>query len=193
MSTVFHQKNERFSQGHQFTYWQKILLILKITCFTLPITTEKNINQSNRCIYLMIFDMIFYIFTGAVNRSTGGHHWLWNWCSRNSDVAGEKGRRGIHLVDIRLALPLPPGGDVAVHDLTAPSHRHRGGRAAGLRGEVDLRLARGREGVLPRVRWGVVQHRPHLQLVRLRLGLSDWEQAARRVLFLVDNSIIQIW
>ena len=40
----------------------------------LPVTTEKNINQSNRCIYLMIFDMIFYIFTGAVNRSTGGHH-----------------------------------------------------------------------------------------------------------------------
>ena len=67
-------------------------------------------------------------------------------------MAGEKGRRGVHLVDIRLALSLPPGGDVAVHDLTAPSHRHRGGRAAGLRGEVDLRLARGREGVLPRVR-----------------------------------------
>ena len=73
-------------------------------------------------------------------------------------------------------------------DLTVPPRLHRGGRAAGLRGEVDLRLARGRQRVLAGVSrgggGGVLQLLPRLQLLRLRPGLTEAEgQQAGRTVF----------
>ena len=114
--------------------------------------------------------------------------------SRNSDATGEKGRRRVDLVDVCLPLPLTPGGDVAVDNLAAPPHLHRGGGggAAGLRGEVDLGLPGGGERLLAGVNGGVVQHLPGLQRLRLRPGLADGQQAGRRILTKIQQLYCEV-
>ena len=64
-----------------------------------------------------------------------------------SDMTGKKGRR-VDLVDVRLSLPLTPGGYVPVNNLRLrhPSRHLDGGERAGLAGarrEVYIRLPRG--------------------------------------------------
>ena len=71
-----------------------------------------------------------------------------------------------------------------MHNRPAPPRRLHlgGGGAAGLGGEVDLRLPGGGQRVLAGVHGGGVHHLPALQRLRLRPALTDGQQAVRRIL-----------
>ena len=71
-----------------------------------------------------------------------------------------------------------------MHNRPAPPRRLHlgGGGAAGLGGEVDLRLPGGGQRVLAGVHGGGVHHLPALQRLRLRPALADGQQAVRRIL-----------